>query len=1175
MKLDLAFNSAGLVAVTCNAANTISHTFSLQALSPNEKDPKAPPQPLEDPVSYGKAVFTALFPPGSDAAAALDGEQERVLIVAHDSVLDSIPWEFTHDADGFLATRLDFVRGLPNPQPVTHRNAPLHVVGVFSNPIDEHIAPLNIEPEWQRLKDVFDGLTNAAVLDRVRPPTLARLGLRLSPGHPAVIHFTGHGTEVKGEAGLCFESEPGALQVISAREFAQEVKGQAFLTVLSACVSATPGPTPFSNLARLLAELGMPYALGMRFSVLDVDALVFTRHLYEGLAAGKPIEKAVTRARREMSRDNPRAWAVGVPVLYTSLNQPAQGFQKQAGQPEVRNNQPYLAISALPPVLGAFQGRVQEQIQLGKLLTGDVRPRYITLLGVGGQGKTALAWQTAQRVAWAWPGGVYALSLEQLPSTMDLLVQLSNLLGLALPTPPEEDTIARQIHSRLEARRTLLIFDNCETLIEAVESKHSESTRLAAFLQNGLPASTGILFTSRRAFGFGQAEQILALEGLSPLAGGRLFLEAAGQRADSVTPEQAQGLSIRLGGHPLSLRLLGLAFAELTQEFEPFAKDVDKHLKGAEDKYKTLDDRQRSLFASLDASTAYLSQELLNTLTDLRIFQAAFPPEFAAQILDPGHEDSPIPARLAALAKRGLLTRLEVPTAEGKLLLYSLLPPIRLYAREALPPATPEATLLERMLPVYTYLLNEIYNVINQGGPLLHLVPLSEADLDQAFALSQGAERGRYANRWGTLLYRLGNPFKGRKILEDGLAAVQGNDKELESAILDNIGQVCLAVGLPQDALRFLNQSLALVESSPNRASLAATLNNIGSVYADTGQPQLALLHFNQALPIEEEVDDRAGLAATLHQIGSVYLDTGQPQLALQHFQQALPIFEEVGDRAGTANTLFQVAHIHLQSEHPDLALPLLEQVISLDQAAGMPHAEAGDLFFLSSLLASRFNRAQEAIPLLQRSIQLFHVHRFDQDDIGRSLTQHQQLLDHLMSGEAPPPSPMPAIQMLANASSLDEIRQALEDHPILLQDRRVEGIFEDNIQDQKEQDPQLARGLAFLLGILRDAKANGIPAAIAHLEATIQAVQPQPDDLPLPEDFVPRCLQGLRGAVQDKMALLDWLKDLALSASAPDNQLIDRVQKLVFGTQPEGLLEGLEEPQRTLLQEIIDGLKK
>src|SRR5229473_2095498 len=79
---------------------------------------------------------------------------------------------------------------------------------------------------------------------------------------------------------------------------------------------------------------------------------------------------------------------------------------------------------------GGFQGRIDELVELGSMLTGDNRPPVITIHGTGGQGKTALAREAVERFAFAWPGGIWAISLENLPSREVFLTTLARFLGI-------------------------------------------------------------------------------------------------------------------------------------------------------------------------------------------------------------------------------------------------------------------------------------------------------------------------------------------------------------------------------------------------------------------------------------------------------------------------------------------------------------------------------------------------------------------------------------------------------------------------------------------------------------------------------------------------------------------------------------------------------------------------
>ena len=221
MELTLSRQDATTMQVSVTCDGQPSHSFDLRALLPGKE--RGLPGPFEDAAAYGRALFAALFAPGSAASAALsreyEQEQGRVLLVAADEVLESIPWEYVYGPDGFLVCDLPFVRGLPREQRIAppERVGGLHIVAVPSNPLHPGLAPLNISGEWMRLKEIVAGLDAAVTLDRAWPPTIERLRERVANQRQRVVHFMGHGGQFeKVGAVLCFERDNGSLEVVTA-----------------------------------------------------------------------------------------------------------------------------------------------------------------------------------------------------------------------------------------------------------------------------------------------------------------------------------------------------------------------------------------------------------------------------------------------------------------------------------------------------------------------------------------------------------------------------------------------------------------------------------------------------------------------------------------------------------------------------------------------------------------------------------------------------------------------------------------------------------------------------------------------------------------------------------------------------------------------------------------------
>src|SRR5438132_3808729 len=325
MELTLTRQVGTQVAVTCDGQP--SHTFDLRTLIP---DDEGSPHPIDNPLAYGKTLYTALFPPETPARRALDNMPERILLVAIGNDLDAIPWEYAYpygseDPGTFLVTTCHFVRGLPAAQripPPALQETTLHIVAIPSNPLSHQVEPLNIDGEWMRLRDIISEIPQSIALERTRPPTIEQVRHLVAGKRQRVVHFMGHGGRDEQGAILCFEQDNGDLALITAREFVQRVRNNVFLVTLNACKSAAAGETHFSNLAAALVRQKIPYALGMRFNILDDDARAFSREFYGDLARGSTVEEALLQARLTLARST-RPWVIGVPVLYTALAEPA------------------------------------------------------------------------------------------------------------------------------------------------------------------------------------------------------------------------------------------------------------------------------------------------------------------------------------------------------------------------------------------------------------------------------------------------------------------------------------------------------------------------------------------------------------------------------------------------------------------------------------------------------------------------------------------------------------------------------------------------------------------------------------------------------------------------------------------------------------------------------------
>jgi tetratricopeptide (TPR) repeat protein len=691
-----------------------------------------------------------------------------------------------------------------------------------------------------------------------------------------------------------------------------------------------------------------------------------------------------------------------------------------------------------------------------------------------------------------------------------------------------------------------------------------------------------LLATSRRFLEW-PGEVALELGGLLPETGAQLFWQATPQRRDTFALAQAAGLSHKLGGHPLSLRLLAGAYNEVALTFDRFVAEYEKYLLSAEDRLQPQAHRHRTLAAAIETSVQFLDGPLRSLLSGLWLFHDPFLPETAVSIFDPDEgegEDTPslVFEQLAALHRRGLLASTRPGFRQGRLLLYQLLPTLRPYIRQ-MPQAIDQAALLDRFGQAMAELARLLYRRLDEGGPWVYLAQQGEEDLERGLAQVTSETAATYYLHWGWIRQRLGDRHNGLRLTELALEVAQGNYPDLALSALNNMAGVYSATGQPAQALQLYQQALPIRREVGDRAGEAATLNNMAGVYRATGQPAQALQLYQQALPIMREVGDRAGEATTLNNMALVYSATGQPAQALQLYQQALPIRREVGDRAGEAATLNGLAYLLIDLERFEEALGQFEESLILERGVGHIAGEVAGLVGKGILLIRHLNQPEQAIASIQLALSRLQQTGLPQDAAGHTLAYLQKLLVAMQKGDlsgtpsgasAISAEVMQAVRDFVNADSSVASRQVVASHLELLLTPEVDDLFTQNItQAQTDGAEQVARILQMHRDLLRRCRASGIEAAFAELEASHSS------DLPFSPDLVPRTVAALLGDPAAKMAHAGYVSQLLATAADDDvRHFYNAVQTALFGGDLSQLGQNMTGVFQSAWAAIILGLQ-
>jgi predicted ATPase/class 3 adenylate cyclase len=214
----------------------------------------------------------------------------------------------------------------------------------------------------------------------------------------------------------------------------------------------------------------------------------------------------------------------------------------------------------LRPQTTSFIGRESEVAELQAAVKAH---RLVTLTGVGGVGKTRLAVEVAARLADEFPDGVWFFELAAVTDPAAVPDAVAAVLGI---TQQPGKTVSESVAAALEGRSRLLVFDNCEHVVDSV------ADLVEAIL--AASATVTILATSREGLGVND-EQLWRVPSLDVNSGTEsaavnLFVD----RAQSVVsdfslaqPGEADAvveICRRLDGIPLAIELAASRMASMT-----------------------------------------------------------------------------------------------------------------------------------------------------------------------------------------------------------------------------------------------------------------------------------------------------------------------------------------------------------------------------------------------------------------------------------------------------------------------------------------------------------------------------------------------------------------------------------------------------------------------------------
>lgn len=616
---------------------------------------------------------------------------------------------------------------------------------------------------------------------------------------------------------------------------------------------------------------------------------------------------------------------------------------------DIPNNLPHQGTS--------FIGREREIDEVKDMLASA---RLITLLGMGGLGKTRLSLQVAAEQLALYPDGVWFLDLSPLTDGALVAAEAARVLDVA--EEPGRPMLAT-LGAHLKTKRALLILDNCEHLIKPSADlahaivKNAPHVRMIASSREPLHVPGEKTYP---ILPLDVPERNASLQVLQATPSVQLFVQRAQAHKATFELNEREAPAVaelvaRLEGIPLALELAAARVRAMS------VADINKRLT---DRYKiltggsrVLQERQQTLRALVDWSYELLNENEQCVLRRLAVFVGGFDLEAAEKVCGVQPiEDFEVLDLLGSLVDKSLVMLEE--RDEGSR--YRMLETIRDYAAEKLKADGDEAAATAVRHGEHFWQM-AIAALDGLEGPEQALwLRRLESDHDNLRALMAQALGGGTADP--VLAVKLATKLQGfwilRGYITEGRRLVRAA-LELPAVQASSLAKAhALYVGAalagcqsdPAEALRMLETSLAIHRELGDPENIGATLSTLSTTRLATGDAAGAKADELEALQIFREQGQRLneviGLCnlgqIALHQsdleqaraslieglalvreiespemegecelwLGEVEFDAGQLQAAAEHFARSLAVCREGADKRGEANAQWRLGAV-------------------------------------------------------------------------------------------------------------------------------------------------------------------------------------------------------------------------------------------------------------------------
>ena len=714
----------------------------------------------------------------------------------------------------------------------------------------------------------------------------------------------------------------------------------AIAAALAAQLAITSHPWPAG--AEVRVRMGLHTGEAQATGEEDYVALAVHQAARVG-DAGHGGQVVVSEAARALAGEQlPEGASLSLLGSYRLKDFPEPQPLYQLGHPDLPATFPSLrALPAtahnVPEQATLFVGRQTALAELGKLVRSR---RLVTVLGVGGVGKTRLAIELVPKVAASFPDGVWLIELARLSRGATVAPEVAGALGVRADA---ERGWLEALMSALREKQLLLVLDNCEHVLDA-------AAELAEQLVARCPEVT-VLATSREPLGLA-FEQRFPLSPLSipdsssaaDLAGSEavaLFVDRARAVAASVELPHDLGPVVeicrRLDGLPLAIelaaaRVAAIPVASIAARLDRRFSVLARGHRGALSHHETLrgsigwshdllDPAEKALIRRLGVFTGQFNLEAVEAV-------CAAAPLAPDDVLD----------LLGRLVDKSLVHH------PGER--YELLDSIREFAREQLDEAGELEQLGLSHLAHYTEIV-EANAKVADGPQQRAAYDRLEADLGNIraaveFALERSdpaaLRLGAALGQWGFVRNRLGEVARW---CIDAAAAAPEAPAAIRASALTQAGFALVVLGSPVRGHALLDEGLELARSVDDRRLLFETLLMAADLRLEADRPLPARPLAREALTVARGIGDDWTLGRAIVVEARAFQDELGYEETYRRLALALASFEQADDRRQVGRVALTMAFLSLESHALDAAEAEAARCLSICKELEHPIGQA------------------------------------------------------------------------------------------------------------------------------------------------------------------------------------------------------------------------------------------